>query len=121
LLFVPILLGSIISLIIIQLLLGQNIPFAFPLQALLNGVLDVIYLSLFVWMGLWISASVSRSSSSLAFLLLLWTFAVVLAPYLGGMMAQRYHPVASKAEYDEKFQAVMRDFIQGRQKRCGTS
>ncbi|MDZ7289473.1 MAG: ABC transporter permease subunit [candidate division KSB1 bacterium] len=113
LLLVPIILGSLLSIIIIQLVLGRNIILAFPQEALLTGALGMIYLSLFVWMGLWMSSAVSKSSTSLALLLLLWTFAVVLFPYLGGMIAQRYHPVASKEEYDSRFQAVMLDFMRG--------
>jgi len=107
LLLIPIALGLFVNMAIVRLLLGQDILLSFPLQVIMVSAISVLYLSLFVWPGLWISSSVSKSSTSLAILLLLWTFFVILAPYLGGMIAQQLYPVASKELHEKQFKAVV--------------
>ena len=111
LLLIVILLSSILSVIVTQVLLGRSVLESFLWEALLTAVFGVIYLSLFVWLGLWMSSAVSKPATSLALLLLLWTFFVVLGPFVGGMISERYHRVASAEEYDKQFRATVKGMV----------
>jgi len=110
-LLIPVVLGSLVCVIVILLQTGQNILFLYPLQSLLNTVLSALFLSIFVWLGLWMSAATSRSVTSLSLLLLVWTFIVILSPSLGGMVAQRFHHVSGQADYDRKFQQFVNEAL----------
>jgi ABC-type transport system involved in multi-copper enzyme maturation permease subunit len=107
LLLIAILLSSILSIIVSHVFLGRSVVASTPVEAFLTGIFGILYLSLFVWLGLWMSSLVSKPATSLALLLLVWTFFVVLGPYLGGMISQRYHRVASAEEFDKQFKAVV--------------
>jgi ABC-type transport system involved in multi-copper enzyme maturation permease subunit len=107
LLLVNVFIGSFLSIIIFQVIIGQNVLISFPFETLLSGVLSTIYLSMFIWLGLWISSSVAKSSTSLALLLLVWITLVILSPYIGGMIVQRYYPVESKQVHDEKWRSLL--------------
>ena len=106
-LLITILLGSILSTIIFQIQIGQDIIFLFPWETLLTIPVSLVYLSIFISLGLWISASVARSSTSLSLLLLMWITVVVLAPNIGGMLVQRFSPVTSQEEHNARFQAII--------------
>lgn len=112
LLCIPITIGLILNLIIAELLLGQNILLLFPLQCVVVGALSLVYLSIFVWLGLLLSVLASKSAMSLAFLLLFWTFFVVLAPYVGGMIANWLHPVISQEAHEKQFKAALDERLQ---------
>jgi len=96
--------GSVLNLIIFQILLGASIPAAYPFETLLSGVLAIVYLAVFIWLGLWCSVSVQKSSTALAIALLAWTALVILSPFIGGMLAQRFTRVASREEANQVFQ-----------------
>ncbi|MBI5009215.1 MAG: ABC transporter permease subunit [Bacteroidia bacterium] len=107
LLLLAVFIGSLFSIIIFQIVIGQNVLISFPLETLLTGVLSTIYLSMFILLGLWISSSVAKSSTSLALLLVSWVILVILSPYIGGMIVQQYYPVESKQVYDEKWHSLL--------------
>ncbi|MGB9586599.1 MAG: ABC transporter permease subunit [Armatimonadota bacterium] len=111
LLFVPIAIGSLLSITVVLLLSGHNILVMYPLEFVFWGALSFLYLSLFVWLGLWLSSSVSRSATSLTILFLLWIFFVDLGPYLGGMIAGRFYPVASKEAFERQFLAALNEML----------
>ncbi|MFI5250911.1 MAG: ABC transporter permease subunit [Bacteroidota bacterium] len=107
LLLVMVFIGSLLSIIIFQIFIGQNVLFLFPVESIFSILLSMVYLSMFVLLGLWISASVSKSTTSLAIILLIWIVLVVLSPYIGALIAHRYYPVKSQQEQEEKFQALI--------------
>jgi|GEM_PF-4402763 len=107
LLSITILIGSLLSTVLFQAVLGRTVLTAFPAASLLSAVLSVLYLAMFVWLSLWISASSARSTTSLALLLLAWMFLVVLSPYVGGMLAQQYFPIPSPEQNYQNFQMAM--------------
>ena len=128
LLLIPVVIGSLVSIVIVRMLTGQNILLTIPVEAAVSCLLSVVYLSIFIWVGLSVSASVSRSATSLAILLILWIAVVVLFPYVGGMLAYRLHPVASLHQYVERFKSVeqsvtvpkeMADFLHGKESEKG--
>jgi ABC-type transport system involved in multi-copper enzyme maturation permease subunit len=107
LLSITILIGSLLSTVLFQAVLGRTVLTAFPAASLLSVVLSILYLAMFVWLSLWISASSARSTTSLALLLLAWMFLVVLSPYVGGMLAQQYSPIPSNEQHDRNFQMTI--------------
>ena len=61
-------------------------------------VISAIYLSIFLWLGLFISSQFSNSSSSLLTLLLIWIVFVVLIPNTMGVLASGFKQVPSRSE-----------------------
>ena len=61
-------------------------------------VISAIYLSIFLWLGLFISSQFSNSSSSLLTLLLIWIVFVVLIPNTMGVLASGFKQVPPRSE-----------------------
>ena len=61
-------------------------------------VISAIYISIFLWLGLFISSQFSNSSSSLLMLLLIWVVFVVLIPNTMGVFASGFQQVPSRSE-----------------------
>ena len=61
-------------------------------------VASAIYISIFLWLGLFISSHFSNSSSSLLTLLLIWIVFVVLIPNTMGVLASGFKQVSSRSE-----------------------
>jgi len=119
LLCVPTTIGLVLNVVTVQLLLAQNIVLSFPLHTAAVFLLSLLYLSMFVWLGLLTSGWVSRSSMGLALLLLFWTFFVILAPYVGGMVAGQVHPVVSRETHEKQFRAILEQCLQKAPKEYG--
>ena len=60
--------------------------------------ISALYISIFLWLGLFISSQFSNSSSSLLTLLLIWIVFVVLIPNTMGVLASGFKQVPSKSE-----------------------
>ena len=61
-------------------------------------VTSAIYISIFLWLGLFISSQFSNSSSSLLALLLIWIVFAVLIPNTMGVLASGFQQVSSSSE-----------------------
>ena len=61
-------------------------------------VISAIYISIFLWLGLFVSSQFSNSSSSLLILLLIWIVFVVLIPNTIGVLASGFQQVSSRSE-----------------------
>ncbi|RKU34800.1 hypothetical protein C6496_19370 [Candidatus Poribacteria bacterium] len=61
-------------------------------------VISALYISIFLWLGLFISSLFSNSSSSLLVLLLIWIVFVVLIPNTIGVLASGFKQVPSRSE-----------------------
>ncbi|MXY28441.1 DUF3526 domain-containing protein [Candidatus Poribacteria bacterium] len=61
-------------------------------------VISALYISIFLWLGLFISSQFSNSSSSLLVLLLIWIVFVVLIPNTMGVLASGFKQVPSRSE-----------------------
>lgn len=61
-------------------------------------VISALYISIFLWLGLFISSQFSNSSSSLLVLLLIWIVFVVLIPNTMGALASGLKQVPSQSE-----------------------
>ena len=70
-------------------------------------VISAIYISIFLWLGLFISSQFSNSSSSLLVLLLIWVVFVVLIPNTMGVLASSFQHVPSRSEVSRLKQAKL--------------
>lgn len=64
--------------------------------------LSLLYVSIFISLGLWISATVHNSSASMAASLLIWTFLVFLIPQLSPVIAEQFVHVPPAESVDEQ-------------------
>ena len=95
---IPLLIGILLNLIVVS---------ASRLVSLSGGewarvgivlVISLIYISIFLWLGLFVSSQFSNSSSSLLVLLLIWIVFVVLIPNTMGVLASGFKQVPSRSE-----------------------
>ena len=70
-------------------------------------LISAIYLSIFLWLGLFISSQFSNSSSSLLILLLIWVVFVVLIPNTMGVLGSSFQQVPSRSEVSRRKQAEL--------------
>ena len=70
-------------------------------------VISAIYISIFLWIGLFISSQFSNSSSSLLVLLLIWVVFIVLIPNTMGVLASSFQQVPSRSEVSRLKQAKL--------------
>ena len=78
-------------------------------------VISIIYISIFLWLGLFISSQFSNSSSSLLTLLLIWIVFVVLIPNTMGVLASSFQQVPSRSEIS-RIKKAKEDEIDNRHK-----
>ena len=78
-------------------------------------VISIIYISIFLWLGLFISCQFSNSSSSLLTLLLIWIVLVVLIPNTMGVLASSFQQVPSRSEIS-RIKKAKEDEIDNRHK-----
>ena len=78
-------------------------------------VISMIYISIFLWLGLFISSQFSNSSSSLLTLLLIWIVFVVLIPNTMGVLASGFKQVPSRSEIS-RIKKTREDEIDNRHK-----
>jgi ABC-type transport system involved in multi-copper enzyme maturation permease subunit len=94
---IPFSLGLVIGLLIIvftsgtQILSEENLPRIF-----LMFVVALIYISLFLNLGLFVSVVAKRSWTSIVFLLFAWVVFVLVVPQTSGMLADIVYPIKSR-------------------------
>ncbi len=88
-LIIPLLVGMLVSVIIITTSGKVNLAGADWVRILVTVLLSLLYLSIFVLLGLFISSSLRSSAASLVLLLLAWTVIVVVIPSVTGVIATR--------------------------------
>ncbi len=96
-LFIPLVLGSIVSVLTIMILIPGVLNSADWFRLISVFFLLGIYGSVFVTLGLLVSALVHRSSTSLITLLLLWVCSVILIPLGAVHLARSLRPVPSRS------------------------
>jgi ABC-type transport system involved in multi-copper enzyme maturation permease subunit len=97
---ISLLLGILVSLIIVITLKVDVIGFAVWLRILSLAALSFLYLSIFVFLGLFVSARTARSSISMATLLLIWVVMIILVPSLGRIFSDRLRHSPTVEEFE---------------------
>ena len=113
------LIGLVMNLIIVSITLKIVSSPGFILQLLITFVLFMIYLSLFLLIGLFISSQVQKSATSLALSLLLWTLIVILIPAGGSMIAPKIKKIPSSYEHNQLRRAAQTEIWDNAPKGAG--
>jgi len=102
LILTPFLVGLLLNLLIVS----SSSLIAFSrlewLKILTFAGISLVYLSLFILIGMFVSCSTKSPVASVIILLFIWVIFVVIIPNSVGMLAGKLHPIPSKKEYMEK-------------------
>jgi ABC-type transport system involved in multi-copper enzyme maturation permease subunit len=106
---IPLLIGLLVSLIIVVTLRVDVIGPAFWLRIFSLVALSFLYLSIFVFLGLFVSTRTTKSSISMAALLLIWVVLIILIPSLGRVFSDRLRRSPGVEEFERnKSEAIKR-------------
>jgi len=108
-LVIPLLVGMLISMIIIITSGKVNFAGADWVRILVTVLLSLLYLSIFVLLGLFISSSLRSSAASLVILLLAWTVIVVVIPSVTGVITTRLSKLPSDTAIGWKARGARRE------------
>ena len=92
-LMIPLLIGILLNLMIVSVSALVSLDGSEWTRIGIIFVISAIYISIFLWLGLFISSQFSNSSSSLLVLLLIWVVFVVLIPNTVGVLASSFQRV----------------------------
>ncbi len=92
-LMIPVIVSILVNLIIVTVSNYVILTAAHWMQIFLIIVASLIYLSVYILLGLLISALTHRSTTSLVLCLILWAVTVLLIPNTGGLLAQAFYPL----------------------------
>ena len=106
-LMVPLLIGILLNLMIVNASELVSLDGSEWTRIGIIFVISTIYISIFLWLGLFISTQFSNSSSSLLVLLLIWVVFVVLIPNTMGVLASSFQRVPSRSEVSRLKQAKL--------------
>ena len=106
-LMIPLLIGILLNLMIVSVSALVSLDGSEWTRIGIIFVISAIYISIFLWLGLFISSQFSNSSSSLLVLLLIWVVFVVLIPNTVGVLASSFQRVPSRSEVSRLKQAKL--------------
>ena len=113
-LMIPLLVGILLNLIIVR-LSGVNFVSIGQWIKLLTFVgLSMLYLSIFILLGILVSSRSARSSSSIVLLLFLWVIIVMIIPGAGGIIAERFVEVPTRSEVERRIQEAQNEVWENR-------
>jgi ABC-type transport system involved in multi-copper enzyme maturation permease subunit len=105
---IPLLVGLLINLVIVVSSRVVETSATDWLRFLALFLLSVLYLSLFLLLGIFVSSRVAHSVSSIVVLLLLWAGIVVLIPSFGTIVAQATVRLPPTSQFRESLVNIMR-------------
>ena len=106
-LMIPLLIGILLNLMIVNVSDLVSLDGSEWTRIGIIFVISAVYISIFLWLGLFISSQFSNSSSSLLVLLLIWVVFVVLIPNTVGVLASNFQQVPSRSEVSRLKQAKL--------------
>ena len=106
-LMLPLLIGILLNLMIVNASKLVSLDGSEWVRFGIIVVISALYISIFLWLGLFISSQFSNSSSSLLVLLLIWVVFVVLIPNTMGALASGFQQVPSRSEVSRLKQAKL--------------
>ncbi|MBN1506466.1 MAG: ABC transporter permease subunit [Sedimentisphaerales bacterium] len=104
---IPLLVGLLINLVIVASSRVIEIDAGDWLRLLAVFLLSILYLSLFLLLGMFVSSRVTHSVSSIVILLLLWAGVVVLIPSFGSIIAQAAVRLPSTGQFRDSLVNTM--------------
>lgn len=107
---IPLILGFLFNLIMVNLDEGISISGSDWLRIGTMAVISITYLSLFIWLGLFISSRIPSSAMSLVILLLIWVTLVVIIPGSIGTLAGKFYSLPTSEESHAQLDAIQDEF-----------
>ena len=77
---------------------GVNLTVADGIPILLVILISIGYISVFLFLGIFVSTATKESSTSLVVSLLLWAFLVIIVPRIGGLISSKIITVPGSSE-----------------------
>jgi len=111
---IPLILGGLVSLCIVSILLPQALSLSVVSRIGLMLLLAFFYLSIFAFLGLFVSSLVSRSSVVLLILLSVWILFVVVVPNVSGILSDKLTSVPSEFQTARQVGPILQEQIWGR-------
>jgi len=108
---VPLILGGLVSLLISSFTIPDILSLKTIGRVIIMFILAMLYLSVFAFMGLFISSLVKKSSLVLLVLLAVWTSFVFVIPNLAGVLANRLSGLPSEQEMAKKMGLLIQNEI----------
>jgi ABC-type transport system involved in multi-copper enzyme maturation permease subunit len=105
-LIIPLLVGMLVSMIIITVSGKINLAGADWVRILVTILLSLLYLSIFIALGLFVSSSLRSSAASLVLLLLAWTVIVVVIPGVAGTITTRLSKLPDSKVFEQSVSAA---------------
>ncbi len=111
---IPLILGGLISLSIVSIFLSEALSLALVPRIGLMLLLAFFYLSVFAFLGLFVSAMVGRSSVVLLVLLAAWILLVIVIPNLSGILSDKLTNVPSEYQTARQVSSILKEQVWGR-------
>ncbi|NQT02519.1 MAG: ABC transporter permease subunit [Planctomycetes bacterium] len=106
---IPLLIGLLASLIIVITSNVSGINGLEWLKMLIIVILSLLYLSLFVFLGIFISSRASHSANSMVALLLIWVSLVILIPSMGRTISDMFVKTPTRVELNKNIDEADRE------------
>jgi ABC-type transport system involved in multi-copper enzyme maturation permease subunit len=111
---IPLIMGGLISLCIISIFMPEALSlYAIPRIGLMV-LLAFFYLSIFAFLGLFVSSMVGRSSVVLLILLAVWILLVIVVPNLSGILSDKLTNVPSEYQTAKQVSSILKEQVWGR-------
>jgi ABC-type transport system involved in multi-copper enzyme maturation permease subunit len=111
---IPLVMGGFISLVIVSVFMPEVLSLTFVLRIGLMVLLAFFYLSIFAFLGLFVSSLVSRSSVVLLILLAAWILMVIVVPNLSGVLSDKLADVPSEYQTAKQVSSILKEQVWGR-------
>ena len=111
---IPLILGGLVSLCIVSILLPQALSLSVVPRIGLMVILAFFYLSIFAFLGLFVSSLVGRSSVVLLILLSVWILFVVVVPNVSGILSDKLSSVPSEFQTARQVGPILKEQIWAR-------
>lgn len=111
---IPLILGALVSLCIISIFMPEALSMSAAPRIGLTVVLAFFYLSIFAFLGLFVSSMVSRSSVVLLILLSAWILFVVVIPNVSGILSNKLALVPSEYQTAARVSPILKEQVWGR-------
>jgi ABC-type transport system involved in multi-copper enzyme maturation permease subunit len=111
---IPLALGGFISLLIVTIFMPEVLGLSLVLRIGLMILLALFYLSIFAFLGLFVSSLVGRSSVVLLILLAAWILFVIVVPNLSGILSDKLADVPSEYQTAKQVSSILKEQVWGR-------
>jgi len=111
---IPLVLGALVSLCIVSIFIPEAFSLSIVPRIGLMILLAFFYLSIFAFLGLFVSSTVSRSSVVLLILLAAWILLVVVVPNVSGILSNKLAHVPSEYQTAARVSPILQEQVWGR-------